>query len=154
MKNEIKRISYLIKDKKKEIFFIKKISNKNIKILLQRVKKDIKNAYKYSLSNIISMILPDIDNLERSLQAMKNIKDFNEIKHDLKKILFSFLELFKKNNVFIINDVGKLFNPNIHQAISIAKKSNFKSNYIIEVMQNGYQLNKRLLRPAMVVVSQ
>jgi len=59
----------------------------------------------------------------------------------------------KNFRVDIINATNIEFNPNIHQAISIQKSNSIKDNYVLSIVQNGYLLNGRLLRPAMVIVS-
>ncbi|WP_367678667.1 nucleotide exchange factor GrpE [Buchnera aphidicola] len=147
--NHIKNIIF---DEEKEINFIKKFFEKNSKILLNRIKKDIKNAHQYSLSKIITSILSDVDNLEKSLELSKTTLGFEEIFLELKKILNSILNLLYTTHVSTINDKYVLFNPNIHQAIALSNSKQVKSNYILNVMQKGYILHQRLLRPAMVVV--
>ncbi|CAL4042613.1 Protein GrpE [Buchnera aphidicola (Takecallis arundicolens)] len=153
MRTQIDHLKNLILDEKKKISFIKKLSEKNVKILLNRIKKDIQNVHKYSLANTIFSILSDIDSLEKSFTLSLENNNFNFITADLKKILKIFDDLFKKYNITIINDINVVFDPSMHQAISVSDLHNTKPNYIITVMQKGYKLHERILRPAMVVVS-
>lgn len=153
MRKKIDHLKNLIIDEKKKISLIKKISEKNVKILLNRIKKDIQNVHKYSLSNVIFSILSDIDNLEKSLTLSLENDNFNYITKDLKKVLKIFDDLFQKYHITIINDINVVFDPAIHQAIAVSDVHNIKPNYIITIMQKGYKLHDRILRPAMVVVS-
>ncbi|QCI27170.1 nucleotide exchange factor GrpE [Buchnera aphidicola] len=153
MKNTINHVNNLILDEKKNISFIKKKSEKDLKIILHRIKKDIHNTHKYSLSKIIKYILSDIDNLEKSIHLSSLNKNLNFITKELKNILKYFFQLFKQYNITVINQTNIKFNPKIHEAIAISYSKEIKSNYIITIMQKGYLLHKRLLRPAMVLVS-
>ncbi|WP_343128345.1 nucleotide exchange factor GrpE [Buchnera aphidicola (Takecallis taiwana)] len=152
----IKKTDYLknlILDENKDILFIKKISKKNVHILLSRMNKDVNNVHKYSLSNIIIDILSDIDNLEKSLMLSSQDKTLDLLTEELKNILKLFDNFFIKYHITIINDIHVEFNPDIHQAIAISDVHDIKPNYVIQVMQKGYKLHERVLRPAMVVVS-
>lgn len=153
MKNKINHFNNLILDEKKNISFIKKKSEKDIKIILHRIKKDVHNIHKYSLSEIIKYILSDIDNLEKSIHLSSLNKNLDFINKELKNILKCFFKLFKQYNITVINQTNVKFNPKIHEAIAISSSKEIKSNYIITIMQKGYLLHERLLRPAMVLVS-
>ncbi|MCW5197255.1 nucleotide exchange factor GrpE [Buchnera aphidicola] len=152
---EIDNIKSLIYKQEKKLVDLKILSKKKIQIALKRSQEDIKNAYKYCLSKYIISILSDIDNLEKTIElSIKEKKFFSFISYQLKKILKSFLDLFKIYNINIINEINIPFDPNIHQAISISSSCDIQPNYVIMIMQKGYKLHDRLLRPAMVVVSQ
>ncbi|QCI25969.1 nucleotide exchange factor GrpE [Buchnera aphidicola] len=153
MKKTIDELKNIISDEEKEISFIEQLSQKNINILLNRIKKDVHNANKYALSNIIISILNDIDNIEKAIDLSSSNKNLLPVLVELNNILKLFNKLLKKNNVTIINESNIIFNPNIHQAIAISESEQIKSNFIIEVMQKGYKLYERVLRPAMVVVA-
>lgn len=71
----------------------------------------------------------------------------------LKNILKTFSKFLLKFNIRIIDSKNNKFNPNKHQAIAIVNSIEIKNNYIVEVIQKGYTINNRLLRPAMVIVS-
>ncbi|CAL4320422.1 nucleotide exchange factor GrpE [Buchnera aphidicola] len=154
MINKIKIIKNLISDEKKEILFINKLSDKNMDIYLKRIEKDIYIFHKYSLSKIISSILPDIDNIEKSIALSKLDKKFQLIYIELKNILKLVMNVLNKYHVTTIYNTNVLLDPSIHQAISVSSSTTIQKNYIIEVMQKGYKLYKRVLRPAMVIVSQ
>ncbi|BBI01210.1 heat shock protein [Buchnera aphidicola (Nipponaphis monzeni)] len=130
-------------------------SKKEIDILNYRIKKNINNHILYSLEECIKEILPTIDNLERSLEIIKTLKD--DVKNllvNMQLILESFNNLLLVYKVKIINKLHVPFDPKIHQAMSIDYSKNFQSNYVVNILQKGYLLHDRLLRPAMVIVSQ
>ncbi len=153
-----------IKINKDELIKLKK-KYKNLKLRsiadldnLRKInKKDIEKVYKFSLENFSLELLPVIDNLKYSLNCIKNDKLCSSvvlegIKLTLKNLMF----VIKKFGISIINTINVPFNPNYHQAMSILeidKKDNKKDNMVISILQDGYLLNERLLRPAMVKVS-
>ncbi|CAL4042573.1 Protein GrpE [Buchnera aphidicola (Phyllaphis fagi)] len=154
-KQKIINLQNSVLKEEKKLIDLKNISKKKIKIALKRSKQEIENTYKYSSSNYIISILSDIDNLEKTIElSIKEKKYFSFIVYQLNKILKSFLNLFEMYNINVINDINIPFDPNIHQAIAISKSQKMQSNHIIIVMQKGYKLYNRLLRPAMVIVSQ
>ncbi|WGS66234.1 nucleotide exchange factor GrpE [Enterobacteriaceae bacterium ET-AT1-13] len=153
----IKRINelelYIENSKKKEYdnFLRYKAEIENIK---KRSSINIEKTYKFALENFSKDLLPIIDNLERSIQLLD--KDNNKLTIMIQGIeltLKSIINLINKYGIKIINKINVPFNPNKHQIISSIKSNKFKSNLVINVMQNGYILHNRLLRPAMVIVS-
>jgi len=137
------------------------ISNKwilaqaDLENLKKRTEREISNIRKYALENIISELLTTVDNLERSLNII-NAND-QQINKDLYigiELTFkSFLEILSKYGVSVIDPIGMIFNPEQHSAISVKETTDFKSNIILEVIQKGYILKDRLLRPALVIVA-
>ncbi|WP_343153102.1 nucleotide exchange factor GrpE [Buchnera aphidicola] len=118
-------------------------------------KKEIEKNHKFYLEKFISELLPILDNIERALESIVNSKEESVIliSKKLKKLINLILNMFSFFNVKVIKEKNILFDPKIHQAISVQKSSDIESNYVILVMQKGYILNNRLLRPAMVIVS-
>ncbi|CAL4320394.1 Protein GrpE [Buchnera aphidicola (Pterocallis alni)] len=152
--NDIKNIKCKIIKERKNISLLKKKKKKYIKDIFYRIKKDMNNINKYYLSDIIKSILPSIDSLEKAIEL--SIKDAHviEINEKLKKIIKSFINLFKLYHIDTIDKIHVNFDPSIHQAISLLYVKNIQSNYVVNVLQKGYKLHNRLLRPAMVIVSQ
>ncbi|WMC18871.1 MAG: nucleotide exchange factor GrpE [Enterobacteriaceae bacterium PSpicST2] len=156
-KINIKRINelelYIKNFKKKEYdnFLRYKAEIENIK---KRSSIDIEKTYKFALENFSKDLLLIIDNLERSIKSLnkfnnKLISIFEGIELTLKSII----NLINKYGIKIINNTNIQFDPIKHQAICSVKSDKFKSNFIINVVQNGYILHNRLLRPALVIVS-
>ncbi|QJC34668.1 nucleotide exchange factor GrpE [Enterobacteriaceae endosymbiont of Donacia crassipes] len=160
-KNDILKIKILelqnkIKKIRQKILDLKLYSQSEIENMRRRSILDIENAYKFSLEKFIYELLPVIDNLERSLD-LKIHKEENSLKvsiiEGIKLTLQLLIILIKKFGVTIINEINVPFNPSKHQAMSIVESDKIKENYIIKILQKGYFLHKRLLRPAMVIVS-
>jgi molecular chaperone GrpE len=122
--------------------------------LQRRSEREISNAHKYSLEKFAIDILIIADNLERSLAAKsaahEELKDFYE---GIEFTLKLFLETLQKFGIIPINPLGDVFNSEQHMAIMTKEDANAKSNTILEVVQKGYWLKDRLLRPALVVVA-
>lgn len=120
----------------------------------RRVEREIANAHKYALEKFGSEILVIVDNLERSLAAKapdsEKLKGFyNGIELTLKLCL----EILQKFGIVQIYPFGDVFDPKQHTAILTKEDPNSKSNTVLEVIQKGYLLKDRLLRPALVIVS-
>lgn len=116
--------------------------------------QEIERAHKFSLERFISELLPVIDNLERTLNIIdRSNADLSAIVEGVDLTLKSFLDTVYKFGVESIYDVNVLFNPEIHQAISTVESEEDKPNQVLSIIQKGYLLNGRLIRPAMVTVS-
>jgi molecular chaperone GrpE len=120
----------------------------------RRVAMDVEKAHKFALNKFANELLPVVDNLERALTAIdKDDQQFKSITEGLEMTLSSFTNALDKSGVKLINPVGELFNPELHQAMTMIEVPGAEPNSVIDVMQKGYELNGRLLRPAMVVVA-
>lgn len=129
-------------------------SKNKLKSYYDRVKKEIDNAYKFALQDFFNALLPTIDNIERSLDLFEKKDDIiKPIFSELNVTLKSLMKLLTKFGLTQVNETCVPFNPDIHQAMTIQSSKKIKENYVISVMQKGYLLNGRLLRPAMVTVS-
>ncbi|XBC38931.1 MAG: nucleotide exchange factor GrpE [Buchnera aphidicola (Melaphis rhois)] len=152
--NKIHILSKQIIDLNTDLVNQKLLAKEKLKLYRNRSDKEIDNTYKFSLNKFINLLLPTIDNIERALNLFnKEEKIFHPIFDKLENVLQSFIKLLKKFGLEIINESNVPFNPDIHQAMVIKSSTNVKENYVISVMQKGYSLNGRLLRPAMVIVS-
>jgi molecular chaperone GrpE len=121
----------------------------------RRAEQDIEKAHKYGQERLLSELLPVIDNLERALQASGT--DDNELllalKQGVELTLKSFVDCLRKFNVEMLDPVGEPFDPLFHQAIAMVESKTAEPDSVLSVMQKGYSLNGRVLRPAMVVVA-
>ncbi|WP_143531045.1 nucleotide exchange factor GrpE [Rodentibacter ratti] len=121
----------------------------------RRTEQDVEKAHKFALEKFSKDILNTIDNLERALATPTNTED------ESIKALFDGVELTLKElistvgrfGVEAVGVVGETFNPDLHQAISMQPAEGFESNQITAVLQKGYTLNGRIIRPAMVMVA-
>ncbi|MFV0576879.1 MAG: nucleotide exchange factor GrpE [Vibrio sp.] len=120
----------------------------------RRSEQEIDKARKYALNKFAEELLPVIDNLERAIQAanieeevVKPILEGVEMTHK------SFVDTVAKYGLEAINPEGEAFNPELHQAIGMQESPDHESNTVMIVLQKGYQLNGRIIRPAMVMVA-
>lgn len=121
----------------------------------RRAEQDIEKAHKYGQERLLSELLPVIDNLERALQASGT--DDNALllalKQGVELTLKNFVDCLRKFNVEMLDPVGEPFDPLFHQAIAMVESKTAEPDSVLSVMQKGYSLNGRVLRPAMVVVA-
>ncbi|AKU64103.1 molecular chaperone GrpE [Aggregatibacter aphrophilus] len=121
----------------------------------RRTEQDVEKAHKFALEKFAKDILNTIDNLERALATPRNTEDesvkalFDGVELTLKELLATVARF----GVEPVGAVGETFNPDLHQAISMQPVEGFESNQITTVLQKGYLLNGRVIRPAMVMVA-
>lgn len=121
----------------------------------RRAEQDVERARKFALEQFAKELLAVVDNMERALEATDGLDDdvVKPITEGVELTLKSFLAALKKFNVEAVDPQGEPFDPNLHQAMSMVENNDVEPNSVIAVMQKGYTLNGRLLRPAMVMVS-
>ena len=120
----------------------------------KRMERDIENAHKFGQEKLSKELLSVADNLERSIQAAETDNaDVNTIKEGVEMTLKGLIDLFGKFNIEAIDPQGEPFDPQLHQAMSMIENPDVEPNTVIAVMQKGYALHGRLIRPAMVMVS-
>jgi len=122
--------------------------------LRRRVEKDVENAHKFGQEKLVKEMLTVADNLERTLAAIETETDeVTPLKEGVEMTLKGLLDTFDKLNVEVIDPQGHPFDPQLHQAMSMVENPDVEPNTVIAVMQKGYTLHERLVRPAMVMVS-
>ena len=120
----------------------------------KRAGRDIANAHKYALRNFAESLLPIVDSMEMGQQAAEaENASLESIAEGTQLTMSMFVQVLEKHGLKAIDPVGESFDPELHQAISMMEDKNAKSNTVISVMQKGFSLNDRLVRPAMVVVA-
>jgi molecular chaperone GrpE len=120
----------------------------------RRAEQDVSKARKFALERFAEELLPVVDNLERGLDSAQNDDaDVKVIREGFELTLSSFMSALKKFNVESIDPAGEPFDPQLHQAMTMVENDSVEPNTVLHVMQKGYQLNGRLVRPAMVMVS-
>lgn len=120
----------------------------------KRLERDIENAHKYAVEKFVQELLPVIDSLEMGLAAASQ-EDANirTVKEGTELTLKMFSDCTEKFGMKSLDPKGEKFNPEFHQAMSIQESDEHDPDTVIAVMQKGYLLNGRLIRPAMVVVA-
>jgi len=123
--------------------------------LRRRSEQDIEKAHKYSQEKFSTELLSVMDNLERALAAAANHEDdtVKAIYEGVDLTLKSFTDCFNRFHIEAVDPMGEPFDPQLHQAMTIIENAEVEPNTVIEVMQKGYTLHGRVIRPAMVVVS-
>ena len=120
----------------------------------KRAERDIENAHKYALKNFVENLLPIIDSMEMGQNAaIADNATLESIREGSALTMNMFVQVLEKNGLQQIDPLGEKFDPERHQAISMIEAEGADSNSVIEVMQKGFMLNERLVRPAMVVVA-
>lgn len=113
-----------------------------------------KQATYVAKENMLRDLLFFIDNFERGLKLYENSQKDTDFFKGMKSVEKDFQNFLEKNNIEKINiSAGDDFDPNLHQALELKKSEKFGSNKILEVIQTGYRLDDKLLRPSMVIVS-
>jgi molecular chaperone GrpE len=120
----------------------------------RRAQRDLENAHKYALEKFLHDLLPIQDSMEMGLAAAQDESaDVARLREGSELILKMFADLMDKNGIEAIDPEGHPFDPEHHQAMTMLESPDHEPNTVVSVMQKGYKLNDRLVRPAMVAVS-
>ena len=115
--------------------------------LRRRTQRDVQNAHKFGAEKILRELVEVADNLEAALASGDSGGEGVKMTLDL------LLKTFEKNQVVVVSPEGELFDPELHQAMTMQPTDEVEANHVLQVIQKGYRLHDRLLRPAMVVVA-
>lgn len=120
----------------------------------KRAEREISNASKYSAEKLLGELLGVADSLDLGLvAAAKPDAQVGALVEGMKLTQKQVLSLLEKNGVKQVDPKGQPFNPEFHEAVTMIPSAELPPNHVVDVMQKGYRLHDRLLRPAMVVVS-
>jgi molecular chaperone GrpE len=120
----------------------------------RRSAQEVEKARKFALERFAAELLPVVDNLERALESADSENEaMKPIVEGVELTLKSFMDALAKFHIETLDPQGEPFDPNLHQAMSMIENPEVEPNSVIAVMQKGYTLNGRLVRPAMVMVS-
>ena len=139
--------SQLVKYKEQEKYQLAEVEN-----IRRRTKLDVENAYKFSLEKFIKELLPVKDSLEAALE-LTIAKESSSALSGIQLTLKQLQNLLEKNGVKSIEPAGEHFDPHFHEAMLAEENDELAPNTIIKVLQKGYLLHERLIRPALVVVA-
>lgn len=120
---------------------------------MRRADQEVERARKFALESFTKDLVPVVDNLERALQAGLDAEVSKALLEGVELTLKSFQETLARYQLVAIDPEGEPFNPEQHQAMAMQENGDVEPNTVLTVFQKGYQLNGRLIRPAMVVVS-
>ncbi len=125
----------------------------DIENLRKRNERDLANAHKFALEKIAGELLPVKDSLEMGLAAAGENHDVAKLIEGSELTLKMLGAVLEKFNIKEINPLNEKFNPDYHEAMSMQDRDDVEPNTVVAVMQKGYLLNDRLIRPALVMVS-
>ena len=117
----------------------------------KRLARDVDMARKFANERLLSELLPVFDSLDAGLTTTGD--DASALRAGLDLTMKQLLKVAGDNGLVVVNPVGDVFNPDLHQAISQADAAGAEPGTVLQVFQKGYLLNDRLLRPALVVVA-
>ena len=122
--------------------------------LRKRNSKEVENARKFGLEKMAKDLLSVRDSLEMGLNAAKaeNV-ELEQIREGMDLTLKNLIQVMEKFDIVAVDPMGEKFNPELHQAMNTQETEGVEPNTVVMVMQKGYTLNDRLIRPALVGVS-
>ncbi|GAA4345468.1 nucleotide exchange factor GrpE [Kangiella taiwanensis] len=120
----------------------------------RRSENEVSNARKYAIEKFAEELLAVVDSLEQGLQAKAEHEESKAMKEGMELTLKMTLSTLKKFGVEQLNPVEEVFDPQLHEAMTMVPSPDHEKNTIIDVFQKGYSLNGRIIRPARVVVAQ
>ena len=122
--------------------------------LRRRAAQDVEKAHKFALEKFAAELLPGLDDLERAIErADKESEALKPMIEGVELTLKSMQSSVAKFGLVALDPQNQPFDPNAHQAMSMIENAELAPNTVIAVMQKGYELNGRVIRPAMVMVS-
>jgi molecular chaperone GrpE len=119
----------------------------------KRTEREVANAHKYGQERLILELLPVKDSLELGLAASDQPTSIEGLREGIELTLKMFSTVLEKTGVAVIEPQGERFNPELHQAMTVQGSSEVEPGTVLMVVQKGYLLHDRVLRPAMVVVA-
>ncbi len=120
----------------------------------KRAERDIKHAHEYANERYIREFLDVFDTIDHSVVAAHaENADIKTIQKGLELIARILHNMLQKLNLKSIDPMGSSFNPSLHEAMNMEETDDYPPNTVIRVLQKGYQLHERLIRPARVTVS-
>ncbi len=117
----------------------------------KRTQKDIESRVSYTKTDILSKILPVVDNFERA--ASNSDADFDAYKKGVEMIVTQFIDILKSIGVEEFGAVGEQFDPNFHNGVMHVEDDSFGENEIADVFMKGYKIGEKIIRPATVKVA-
>lgn len=122
--------------------------------LRRRSERELENAHKYAVEKLVQELLPVRDSLELGVAAAGDDGvSVDKLREGGELTLKMLGDLMEKFDISVVDPQGEAFNPEVHQAMTMQPSADVAPNTVVAVIQKGYLLSGRLMRPAMVVVS-
>ncbi|MHA1754707.1 MAG: nucleotide exchange factor GrpE [Candidatus Odinarchaeia archaeon] len=119
----------------------------------KRIEKEIENKKLNYTTNLFRKLITPIDELEIALKEAEKENEISSLRKGLELVLSKFKKILVEEGVKEIEAVGKIFDPQLHEAVQIENRNDYPDNYILEELRKGYLLNDYLIRPSMVKIS-
>ncbi|MGH1460682.1 MAG: nucleotide exchange factor GrpE [Neptuniibacter sp.] len=119
----------------------------------RRAEQDVEKAHKFGLEKFANEMLPIVDSLERAVETFGDDETLKPMREGVEMTMNMFVSGLAKFKMEQVNPKGETFDPALHQAMSMIPVPDVAANTVVEVMQKGYTLHGRLVRPAMVIVA-
>jgi len=119
----------------------------------KRAQREVENAHKYAVEKLLGDLLPVKDSIELGLAAAESSQEVASLREGMQLTLKMLEGLLEKHGVTEVNPVGEKFSHDYHQAMTMQESTEAEPGTVLNVIQKGYLLNDRLVRPAMVVVA-
>lgn len=119
----------------------------------KRAERDVEAAHKYGLERFVGELLPVKDSMDMGLSAAGTATDVATLREGMELTLKMLEDMFAKLGVRVVDPLGEPFDPEFHQAMTMEDSAEAAPGTVLRVMQKGYLLNDRLVRPALVVVA-
>ncbi|MDR7857106.1 nucleotide exchange factor GrpE [Tissierella sp.] len=154
IEEDVEEVNEILKSKDREI---EELNNKLLRLqadfvnFRKRTEKDKESTIAYALESFVNNLLPIIDNFQRAMES--EIVKENKFYQGIEMIHQQLIKVLNDNGVDEIKSLGEDFDPNFHHAVFMEENSEFESGKITEVLQNGYILKDKVVRPAMVKVA-
>lgn len=123
--------------------------------LRRRAERDVQNAHKFGSERLLQSLLPVLDSLEKAIEASEaagQTEDDPQLE-GIKLCSKLLVDVLTKEGIEALDPEGEPFDPNLHEALSMIENPDLEPNSVMTVIQKGYRLNERLVRPAKVMVS-
>lgn len=146
--NEIEKIKAELEDWKQS-YMRKQADFQNFS---KRKEKELEELRKFSSEKIITKFLGSLDNLERAVEASSVTKDFDGLVKGVEMIIRNLQDIMGTEGVEEIKTIGK-YDPQYHHAVSVEDNPDFEEDEIVRVLQKGYSMKGKVIRPAMVIVA-
>ena len=115
----------------------------------KRSEKQVEDAHKFASQKFVESLLPVVDSMEMGMAAEG---DVDQIRKGMDLTIKLFESVMEKNNIEAVDPMGEKFNPELHQAMAMQPNPDMEDNTVMAVMQKGFTISGRLIRPAMVMV--
>ena len=122
--------------------------------LRKRAEREVQNAHKFALERFFGELLPVRDSLELGLAAASDVVDIAKLREGVELTLRQLTTAMEKFGAREVNPLGAKFDPGQQEAMAMLPTDQAEPNTVVQVVQKGYLLNERLIRPAKVIVAQ